>query len=81
MTTFVCRFLDKYIFETYCTDPKKTNEYTSKEYQSDDFQTKQRPPQEFPREFTLETTLSGIFRPFLKTSLFAIMKQTEPTSL
>jgi hypothetical protein len=53
-------------------------EYTSKEYwyQSDDFQTKQRPPQEFPDEFNPETTLSGIFRPFLKTSSLAIMKQT-----
>ena len=48
------------------------------EYQSDDFQTKQRPPQEFPGEFTPETTLSGISRPFFKTSSVAILKQTVP---
>ena len=54
LMTFVCRFVYKYIFERYfieyITDcitstqtQKKTNGYTSKEYQSADFQTKQRP--------------------------------------
>ena len=49
-------------FGNYVTDcistqtQKKTNEYTSKEYQSDDFQTKQRPPE----ELSSETALSGI---------------------
>ena len=46
------------------------------EYQSDDFQTKQRPPQEFPPKATQEITLSGTFQPFLKTSSTAIMKRT-----
>ena len=44
------------------------NEYTtSKEYQSDGFQTEQMPrPHELPGDTTPETTVSRVSRPFLK---------------